>query len=152
MAAATAAEPQVWQGQMFITGYTSTAAETACSTDALVGDYYLVVYRPIIAGSPENGVSNDEGLTFFGLRNALHYHTADGVSFSSPGDAFVEYFSTRAESSASSTAETKFDLKIAPAKITLTTQTVTMSGFLDDWEDIAGCDITFTAALDLRVD
>jgi hypothetical protein len=152
--AGTAAEPQVWQGQAFITGYANAAAEAACSATraASIGDFYLVIYRPIIPGSPNNGSTNDEGITFFGGRNGLHYHTDVGISFAKPGEANIEYLGTHAQFSGTATASAPFRLKIAPARITLKTQTVTMSGSLDDWENVDGCNIMFTAALDLRVD
>jgi hypothetical protein len=149
---AMAGEPQVWQGQAFITGFTSAAAEAACTAAgaAATGDYYVVIYRPIIPGSPNNQTTNDEGITFVGGRNALHYHTNNGVSFAKPGEATVDYLDSHAEFPTPTSAA--FHLNISPAKITLTTQTVTMSGFLDGWENVDGCNITFTAALDLRVD
>jgi len=151
--AQTASEPQVWQGEAFITGFTSAAAQTACATNAAVGDYYLVIYRPIITGSPNNGVTNDEGLTFIGGRNAIHYFTDDGVSFAKPGDGYVLYLSTHAGSSGFTTAPASvpFSLKITKG-ISLTTPNITITGSLDDWEATTGCDVTISSALALRVD
>jgi hypothetical protein len=153
--AATSTDPQVWQGQAFITGFTTSAAKSTCTAGnaASVGDYYLVVYRPIIAGSPNNGVTNDEGLSFFGTRNAVHYYTDDGVSLATPGNAYVIYLNSHAGSSEQNTspAAVPFNLKITKG-ITLKTQSITISGSLNDWEDASGCDITFSAALALRVD
>jgi hypothetical protein len=154
MAGGTSTEPQVWQGQAFITGFSSAAAEAACTAAgaASIGDYYVVIYRPIIPGSPNNPTTNDEGLEFVGGRNALRYHTNNGDSFAKPGEAVVEYLSSHAQFTSTTTASAPFHLNVSPAKITLTTQTVTMSGFLDGWENVEGCNIIFTAALDLRVD
>jgi hypothetical protein len=149
-------EPQVWQGESFITGFPTKAAESTCTSQGIasVGDYYLVIYRPIIPGSPENPTSDDEGLTFFGGRNAIHYYTDPGVRFAKRGDAYIVYLSTHADASSQSTspAAIPYDLKISPAKITLKTKTVTISGSIDDFENVSGCDVTLTAALDLRVD
>jgi hypothetical protein len=154
--ASFAQEPQVWQGEAFITGYQGSTAESACSAVgvASIGDFYLTIYRPIIPGSPNNPTSSDEGLTLFGARNGVHYFTADGVSFAKPGKAFIAFLSSLAtfEAQTATPATIPFDLKISPKKITLKTQTVSISGSLDDFDNVTGCDVTFTAALDLRVD
>ena len=153
--AATSTDPQVWQGEAFVTGFTTAAAKTACTTGniAAIGDYYLVVYRPIIAGSPNNPVTDDEGLSFFGSRNAIHYFTSDGVSFATPGNAFILYLSTHAESSGQTAtpAAVPFNLKITKG-ITLKTQAITITGSLNDWENVTGCDVTISAALTERID
>jgi hypothetical protein len=154
--AGMAQEPQVWQGEAFITGFPTKSAESTCTSQGIasVGDYYLLVYRPIIPGSQNNPSSDDEGLTFFGARNAIHYFTDPGVSFTSPGDAYILYLTTHASSDGQTAppAAIPFKLKISPKKISPTTQTVTISGSLDDFEDTTGCDVSITAALDLRVD
>jgi hypothetical protein len=153
---AQAADPQVWQGDAFITGYANATAQSVCVSGdiASIGDNYRIVYRPIIAGSPANSAKDNEGITFFGSRNAIHYYTDDGTSFAKPGKSYIIYLKTRAESSGQTTppAAIPFHLTISPTKITLTTQTVTISGTLDDFEDASGCNVTFTAALDRRVD
>jgi hypothetical protein len=154
--AQTSTEPQVWQGEAFITGFTNKAAETACTTNnvASVGDYYLLVYRPIIPGSPNNPATSDEGLTFVGGRDALHYFTDDGVSFEKPGDGYLVYLSSHASSyqQTAAPAAIPFSLKITPAKISLKTPTISVAGSLDDWENTDGCNVTFTSSLVLRVD
>ena len=155
-AQAASAPPQVWQGDAFITGFTNAAAESVCVSGgvASIGDNYRIVYRPIISGSPANSAKDNEGITFFGSRNAIHYYTDAGTSFAKPGKAYIIYLKTRAESSLQVTppAAIPFHLTISPTKITLTTQTVTISGTLDDFEDVSGCNVSFTAALDRRVD
>jgi hypothetical protein len=154
--AQSSSEPQVWQGEAFITGFTTGAAMSACTAQGTVsvGDYFLTIYRPIIPGSPNNPSTSDEGLSFFGGRNGLHYYTADGVSFSKPGNSYLEYLSTHAQSSGMTTgsASVPFNLKITPAAITLTTPTIGIKGSIDDWENTSGCDVTFTASLVERVD
>ncbi len=104
--------------------------------------------------SPENGSTNDEGLDFVGSRTDLHYFTSVGVSFAKPGNAYIIYLDSHAGSSqqTSGSPVIPFKLTIAPSPITLGTQTVTISGSLNDFDDVTGCDVTFTAALDLRVD
>jgi hypothetical protein len=153
--AAQAASPQVWQGEAFITGFTTAKAKATCTAGntASIGDFYLVVYRPIIVGSANNGRTNDEGLTFFGSRNTVHYSTDDGVSFAKPGKGYVFYLDTHAGSSGETTspASVPFNLKITKG-ITLKTQNITISGSLNDWLSASGCDITFSAALTERVD
>jgi hypothetical protein len=155
--AQASSDPQVWQGEVFITGFTNGTAKTVCTDDgvAAVGDFYLLVYRPIIKGSPENGVSSDEGLTFFSSRDATHYNTDDGVSFAKPGKGYVTFFSSHAEARAQPTmppASVPFDLKITPAKISLTTPTIAITGSVDDFDDVSGCNVTLAASLVRRVD
>lgn len=154
--AQTSTAPQVWQGEAFITGFTSPAAMSACSAQntAAIGDYYLTIYRPIIPGSPNNPTSGDEGLSFIGSRNGLHYFTADGVSFKSPGNAFIVFLSSHAASGVQTTGSPSvpFNLKITPAAIKLTTTSVTFSGSIDDWDNTTGCNVTLDASLVLRVD
>lgn len=143
----------VWQGSAFI-----TAVSSACATNntAAVGDDYTIVYRPIIVGSAGNGVTNDAGLSFFSGRNGMHYFTKVGVAFKASGDAYFVYLGSRATSGDSgSTADPPtipYALTIKPAPITTTTPTVTISGTVDDFFGTTGCNISFTSALDLRVD
>jgi hypothetical protein len=152
--AQTSTEPQVWQGEAFVTGFTSEVAKNACEGYAAVGDFYRVLYRPIIADSPENGVTHDEGLTFIGSRNALHYYTDNGVSFAKPGNGYAIYLGTHAQSSSETNgpATIPFRLQIGPEKITLNTKVVTISGSLDSWENHTGCNVEISAALTLRID
>jgi hypothetical protein len=156
-AGAQAQTPQVWQGTAFITGFTTTAAQTACTANntASPGDDYVVVYRPIIPGSTGNPATSDEGFSFFGGRNGVHYFTSVGVSFAIPGNAYIIELSSHASSSqvANTTVAPAipFSLHITPAAISAKTQTVTIAGFLDNFFNVTGCDIKITAALDLRV-
>jgi hypothetical protein len=153
---ARAANPQVWQGAAFITGFPNTTAEAACAAGntASVGDDFVIEYRPIIPGSPANGTGNDEGISFFGGRNGLHYFTHTGVRFTTPGKAYVISLGSRASSSEVANTgvapSIPFSLTISPANISLTTPTVTISGTLDDWFNVTGCNVTFNAALDRR--
>jgi len=152
--AQTSEEPQVWQGEAFVIGFPSEAAQTACEGYAEIGDFYRVLYRPIIPDSPENGVTHDEGLTFIGSRNALHYYTDNGVSFVAPGNGYVIYLGTHGQSSrqTSSPAAVPFHLQIAPERIALNTTFVNISGTLNSWEDHTGCNVVIKAALTSRID
>ncbi len=154
---AQAVTPQVWQGTAFISGFTTPAAKEACTADnaASVGDDYVLVYRPIIAGSTTNPSSSDEGLSFFGGRNGVHYFTADGGSFATPSDAYIIVLDSHASSSQVSNTTVApaipYALKITKS-ITAKTPSVTISGSIGNFFNVSGCDITFTASLDLRID
>jgi hypothetical protein len=152
--AQTSTEPQVWQGDAFVIGFPSAAAKTACDGYAVIGDFYRVLYRPIIADSPDNGVTHDEGLTFIGSRNALHYYTDNGVSFVTPGNAYVIYLGTHGQSSSQTNwpATIPFHLQFAPQTVALDTKVVTIHGTLDSWENHTGCNVEIRAALTLRID
>ncbi len=161
VAGATHAQAQqVWQGTAFITGFTSTTAQAVCEAGntAAIGNDFVVVYRPIILGSPNNGSGNDEGLSFFGGRNGLHYFTADNTRFPSATKAYLISLGSHANSqSAANTAAAPtipVSVKITSptTAITLTTPAITLKGSLDNWFNVAGCNVNFTAALDLRVD
>jgi hypothetical protein len=154
---ARAVTPQVWQGTAFISGFTTPAAKEACTAAnaASTGDDYVLVYRPIIAGSTTNPSSSDEGLSFFGVRNAVHYFTADGGSFATPSDAYIIVLDSHASSSQVSNTTVApaipYAMKITKT-ITVNTPSVTISGSIGNFFNVTGCDINFTASLDRRID
>jgi hypothetical protein len=152
--AQTSGEARVWQGEAFVIGFPTEAAQTACEGYAGIGDFYRVLYRPIIADSPENDITHDEGLTFIGSRNALHYYTDNGVSFAAPGYGYVIYLGTHGQSSRETNppATAPFHLQIAPERIKLNTTFVTMNGTLSRWEAHIGCNVEIRAVLTLRID
>jgi hypothetical protein len=147
LAAATqawATEPQVWQGTVFIDSVTG-----ACTTAnvAAVGDYYTMVYRPIIAGSQ----TGPEGLTFIGARDGQAWYTlSDSASFKSAAEANILTLGSHATSDFATSAG-GYSLTILPEPIGLTTPTVTITGLLSNFWDVSGCNVTISAALAARV-
>jgi hypothetical protein len=142
--AQAASEPQVWQGTVFVESVTG-----ACTTAGVtsVGDYYTMVYRPIIPGSQ----TGPEGLTFIGARAGQAWYTLSATaSFSSPAVANILALYSHATSTfAASTGG--YSLTILPAPIATNTPTVTITGMLSNFWDTSGCNVTISAALAARV-
>ena len=136
------AASQVWQGTLFITSVTD-----ACSAaNTSVGDYYTVVYRPIISGSQ----SGPEGLSFIGSRSGQYWSTLSSTaSFQSPALANILSFGSHATRSYATSAG-GYSLIILPNVVTLQTPTVTMTGQLSNFWNVSGCNVTVSAALTER--
>lgn len=137
------AASQVWQGTLFITSVTGACAAANTST----GDYYTVVYRPIISGS-QNG---PEGLSFISSRSGQYWSTLSSTaSFQSAAQANILSFGSHATQSYAASGG-GYSLIILPDVVTLQTPTVTMTGQLSNFWNVSGCNVTVSAALTQRV-
>lgn len=145
-AAHAGTDPQVWQGTAFIK--TVTAACTTAGVVA-VGDDYVTIYRPIIAGSAAN--TGNEALSFQSPRSLQQYYTPSGSSQSlrTAGTASISGIGSHASSFSGTGA---YALKFSPAAPALTSTQIYISGTLDTFWGVTGCTVTLTASLDRRID
>ena len=137
---AQAAEPAVWQGDLFFTSVTPT-----CTANGVIaaGDFTRAVYRPrLTAGDAA------EGLSIIFPRAALILE-ATGKSLRSTAPATETSIGSHAGIGQDSTTVT---LAITPAKITATTPVVQISGTLRNVFTVSGCNATIVGALGLRRD
>jgi hypothetical protein len=132
-----AAQPPIWQGDMFI-----TSATQACATSgaAVADDFFTAVYRPNITGQSQ------ESLALFSGRAAW---LLNAIEKSLRGRAVADSHVISSDATIHSSSATVV-LRIAPATIAPTTRVVTISGTLTGFFNNVGCDVGVSAALGLR--
>jgi hypothetical protein len=135
-------EPSVWQGNVFF-----TSVSQACTGIAAEGDFQLVVYRPYIAGSPAN--SPNDGLLLVTSRSAFLVEATHKTLRGKTAEAKETALTSHAGfSDAPTTVEA---LEIKPGKITPATPVVEiLSGTIDNYFNVSGCNIGISGALTLR--
>jgi hypothetical protein len=137
-ATARAQEPLVWQGDEFQTAVSSTCTAANITT---VGDFNRIVYRPFIAGSADN--LSPDGLLLVSSRSAILLEAAK-TTLRGKADAIETALGSHAGASQNATT---VDLKITPSKITDTTPVVLISGVINDYFNVQGCNITVNGSL-----
>lgn len=137
---AQAAEPVVWQGDLFFTSVTKVCI---ANNTIFAGDFARAVYRPqLVSGDPS------EGLSIIFPRAALILE-ASGKTLRGNAAATETSIGSHAGIGQDSTTVT---LKITPAKITASTPVVQISGTLRNVFTISGCNATIVGVLGLRRD
>jgi hypothetical protein len=137
-------EPAVWQGDLFIT----EAPPPSCLGDILAGDFYRSVYRPFVTTLPNN--RENAALAVFSPRSAFFIEANPGTSLAGKNvKADAGGISSHATFFAGSTT---VDLTITPTKITAATPVVQISGTLDNFFGLTGCNVVVVGALGLRHD
>jgi hypothetical protein len=134
-------EPSVWQGDLFFTSVTTTCTELGVAS---IGDFDRTIYRPNIAPPPTGQA--DEALALITSRSAF-FLAATGKTLRGKAKANTADIASHATFGGASTT---VDLKITPAKIKSDTPVVQISGTINNYFDVKGCNIGVVGALGLR--
>lgn len=143
-AVAQTPEPAVWQGDLFIT----ETPPAACTSEFAAGDFYRSIYRPFVGTLPDN--KENAALSVVTTRSAFFLEANPGKILAGKNvKADTAGISSHAIFFSGSTT---VDLKITPTKISAATPVVQISGTLDNFFGITGCDVVVVGALGLRHD
>jgi len=128
----------VWQGNLFFTSATET-----CITNGVIApdNFALAIYRPNL-----NGAHAQEGLSFVFPRSAFVVIAA-GANGSLRGKATAIGSFIGAHATLSGEYPTTVDLTITPRAITATTPLVQISGTINNFFDVVGCNATISSAM-----
>jgi hypothetical protein len=139
--ASNAAEPTVWQGDLFV-----RAVSAACTAEhiTVVNEFYRSVYRPNIASQPHNVVA--EALSLISPRSAFILE-ATGKTLRGKAAANGLQIGSHAEADQ---APTTVNLTITPLAITAKTPVVQIKGTINNLFNETGCNVTVSGALGLR--
>jgi hypothetical protein len=140
---ASASPRPVWQGDLFV-----KVVSTACTTQKITqpGAFYRTVYRPNLAKPPHGQAA--EALSVNAQRSGFIIE-ATGTTLRGKGaKANSLEIGSRAEVT---TLATTVDLTITPG-IKATTAVVQISGTINNFFNVAGCNASVVGALGLRVD
>lgn len=134
-----------WQGIATVTA--ETAAQCAGVGGTTVGDAMVSVFRPKIAST-----DTATFLSFVFLRAAFTVeNTNESTIHQMHGAGNDDIFGVNGRAKFFEGTGT-YSLTISPAAVVVTTPVITVTGKINNFFDVVGCDVTFTGVYAKRVD